>query len=51
MSRETWQLMVKVAERKDLIERPKQRRRPRTRQLVRMCVREDHYALLLTAAY
>jgi hypothetical protein len=51
MSRATWQLMVKVAQQKDLIERPKQRRRPRTKQLVKLCVREDHYALLLAAAY
>ena len=51
MSRETWQLMVKVAQQKDLIERPRKRRPPRTERLVRLCVREEHYALLLAAAY
>jgi hypothetical protein len=44
-------MMVKVAKRSLTIEPPRKRRRPRTKQLIRPCVREDHFALLLAASY
>jgi hypothetical protein len=44
--------MVKVARPKGAEDMPvRKRRRPRTRQLHRHTVREDHYALLLSADY